>query len=248
MLPRIFSDFLFKPRTRLGVIDEGLIGSACTNELNKNRIINWFLNLRHCCIAVCLLPLLLVLIDSLFGNLGSNSVQALHIRLGDWALRFLCITLVITPIQKITHWRGMSNYRQLFGLYAFFYATLHVLGYLAADHAFVWPIIIIDVVESPYIWFGLFSYIVVLLLALTSSKMTKKMMGKAWKKLHRWIYPASVAVLFHYFWQLKGNLAEPLFYALIVFILLAFRILVWVKNRQLIRLMIPARRPPVDED
>lgn len=197
---------------------------------------------KSLCFMVSLVPLLLIIIDIIFNNLGSNPIQSLHIRLGDWSLRFLCITLAITPIQTITKWRRMSEYRQLFGLYSFFYATLHLLGYLGVDQAFVWRVIFIDIVESPYIWFGVVSYMVVFMLAVTSSKKAKRIMGKAWKKLHRLIYPASIAVIIHYFWQLKGNLLEPFLYSIIVFLLLAFRVLVWVKERKFSRLMIPKRR------
>jgi sulfoxide reductase heme-binding subunit YedZ len=195
-------------------------------------------NLRSKAIAVCLVPLLWLSIDIAFDNLGANPVQALHIRLGDWSLRFLCLTLAVTPIQIITKWRGLSDYRQILGLYAFFYGTLHVLAYLLIDHGLMWQMISIDIIESPYIWIGLLAYIIVLLLALTSSKWAKKLMGKNWKRLHRLIYIAAIAAVMHYFWQLKGNLAEPFFYSIIAFFLLGFRILVWVKNRQLNKIKI----------
>jgi sulfoxide reductase heme-binding subunit YedZ len=195
-------------------------------------------NLRSKAIAVCLLPLLWLSIDIAFDNLGANPVQALHIRLGDWSLRFLCLTLAVTPIQIITKWRGLSDYRKMLGLYAFFYGTLHVLAYLLIDHGLMWQMISIDIIESPYIWIGLLAYIIVLLLALTSSKWAKKQMGKNWKRLHRLIYIAAIAAVMHYFWQLKGNLAEPFFYSIIAFLLLGFRILVWVKNRQLNKIKI----------
>ncbi|MDD4906407.1 MAG: sulfoxide reductase heme-binding subunit YedZ [Methylobacter tundripaludum] len=185
------------------------------------------------------MPLLWLFIDIAFDNLGSNPIQALHIRLGDWSLRFLCLTLAITPIQTVTKWRGMTDYRQMLGLYAFFYATLHVLAYLLVDHALMWRMVGIDVIESPYIWFGVLAYLIIFSLALTSPKWAKKRMGKTWKKLHRFIHIAAVAAIVHYFWQLKGNLAEPLFYSIVVFLLLSFRILVWVKNRQFSRMMIP---------
>ena len=185
------------------------------------------------------MPLLWLFIDIAFDNLGSNPIQALHIRLGDWSLRFLCLTLAITPIQTVTKWRGMTDYRQMLGLYAFFYATLHVLVYLLVDHALMWRMVGIDVIESPYIWFGVLAYLIIFSLALTSPKWAKKRMGKTWKKLHRFIHIAAVAAIVHYFWQLKGNLAEPLFYSIVVFLLLSFRILVWVKNRQFSRMMIP---------
>ncbi|TAN70688.1 MAG: sulfoxide reductase heme-binding subunit YedZ [Methylobacter sp.] len=193
-------------------------------------------------IVACLIPLLGLYVDIAFDNLGANPIQALHIRLGDWSLRFLCLTLAITPIQTITKWRGMVTYRQIFGLYAFFYATLHLLAYLLVDHALMWRMVAIDIIESPYIWFGVLAYLIIFSLAITSSKWAKKRMGKAWKKLHRLIYVAAVAAVMHYFLQLKGNLAEPLFYSMIVFLLLGFRILVWVKNRQLHKMMIPTGR------
>ncbi len=196
-------------------------------------------NLRSLTLVGCLIPLLWLFIDIAFDNLGSNPIQALHIRLGDWSLRFLCLTLAITPIQTVTKWRGMTDYRQMLGLYAFFYATLHVLAYLLVDHAMIWRMVGIDIIESPYIWFGLPAYAIIFLLALTSPKWAKKRMGRTWKKLHRFIYIAAVAAIVHYFWQLKGNLAEPLFYSIVVFLLLSFRILVWVKNRQFSRMMIP---------
>lgn len=199
-------------------------------------------NLRTKCIVGCLIPLLWLSIDIAFDNLGANPIYALHVRLGDWSLRFLCLTLAITPIQTITNWRGMADYRQLFGIYAFFYATLHVLAYLVMDHALMWRMIAVDIIESPYIWFGIFAYIIVFLLALTSSKWAKKRMGKNWKRLHRFIYLASIAAIVHYFWQLKGNLAEPLFYSIMVFLLLSFRILAWAKNRRISKMMIPTGR------
>ncbi len=198
-----------------------------------------FNNLYSLTLAVCLIPMLWLLIDTAFDNLGPNPIQALHIRLGDWSLRFLWLTLAITPIQTVTKWRGMAEYRQLLGLYSFFYATLHLLAYLLVDHALVWSIIGIDIIESQYIWFGVLAYSIILSLALTSPKWAKKRMGKNWKKLHRYIYLAAGAAIIHYYWQLKGNLAEPLFYLVIISLLLGFRVLVWVKNRQLTRLMIP---------
>jgi methionine sulfoxide reductase heme-binding subunit len=190
-------------------------------------------------LVVCLIPLLWLFLDIAFGNLGSNPIQALHIRLGDWSLRFLCITLTITPIQTMTRWRGMSDYRQMLGLYAFFYATLHLLSYLVVDNNLMWSIIGTDIIESPYIWFGVVAYLIVFALAITSPKWVMKRMGKSWKKLHRLIYVSSIAAIIHYFWQLKGNLAEPLLYAIIIFFLLSFRVLEWLKNSAFNKMMIP---------
>jgi sulfoxide reductase heme-binding subunit YedZ len=196
-------------------------------------------NLRSLTIIACSIPLLWLSFDVVFDNLGANPIQALHIRLGDWSLRFLWLTLAITPIQSITEWRGMAEYRQMFGLYAFFYATLHLLVYLSVDHALVWHSIAIDIIESPYIWLGVLAYIIVFLLALTSSKRAKKRMGKTWKKLHRLIYLAAISAIIHYYWQLKGNLVEPLFYLIIIFLLLGFRVLAGLKKSRLNKMTMP---------
>jgi methionine sulfoxide reductase heme-binding subunit len=243
MLLQTLKNSLNKSFSRLSINTNGLNPLvAHLSDYDWELLFQNFLKLRNLCITASLIPLFWIVIDILFDNLGANSIQALHIRLGDWSLRFLCITLAVTPVQTITRWRGMSNYRQLFGLFAFFYATLHLLAYLCIDQALVWPIIVTDIVESTYIWFGLLAYIVIFLLAITSPDSAKKIMGKSWKKLHRFIYPASVAVIIHYFWQLKGNLLQPVFYMILVFLLLAFRAAVWYKKRKFNRLMIPKSR------
>jgi sulfoxide reductase heme-binding subunit YedZ len=122
------------------------------------------------------------------------------------------------------------------------YATLHLLAYLAIDHYFEWQTIGIDILQSSYIWYGVITYLIILALALTTPIRAKKMMGKKWKKLHRLIYLAAVTGVIHYFWQLKGNLAEPFLYSILVTVLLVFRVVVLIKNRQISRLMIPKGR------
>jgi len=201
-----------------------------------------FNQLKPGILIACWLPLLWLLLDIILDNLGGNAVQAVHIRLGDWSLRFLCVVLAITPIQTMTNWRGMSEYRRMFGLFTFIYATLHLLAYLVLDHYLVWSIIATDILESSYIWFGIAAYLIILALAVTTPKWVVKLMGKDWKKLHRFIYFAAGAAIMHYFWQLKGNLAEPLFYLSIIILLLGFRMLVSFKNRVINRLMLPRGR------
>lgn len=196
----------------------------------------------YACFGASLLPLLFLLLDAIFNNLGGNPIQALHIRLGDWSLRFLCLTLAITPIQTIIRWKGMAEYRQLFGLYAFFYASLHLLVYLAVDHGFNWSLITTDIFESPYIWLGVLAYGIVFLLGITSSKWAMKKLKKNWKKLHRFVYIAAIAAVIHYFWQLKGNLAEPLLYLILILFLLGFRVLIWLTNQKLAKMMVPKGR------
>ncbi|MBS3963753.1 MAG: ferric reductase-like transmembrane domain-containing protein [Methylomonas sp.] len=183
-------------------------------------------------ILACLAPLALLVWDILADNLDGNTVQAFHIRSGDWTLRFLWLTLAITPLQTLTQWRGMAEYRQMLGLFALLYATLHLVGYLFFDHAGQWKTIVIDIAQSPYLWFGLLAYLIILLLGLTSPKSAKKKMGKSWKKLHRLIYLAAAMSMLHYFWQLKTNLAEPLFYLAIIIVLFAFRVVMWFRAQK----------------
>jgi sulfoxide reductase heme-binding subunit YedZ len=185
--------------------------------------------------VICLIPLFWLFYDIAFNRLGSNPTEALHIRLGDWALRFLWLTLLITPLQTISHWRGMSVYRRLFGLYTFFYASLHVLDYLIIDNYLDWRIIGIDILESTYIWFGVLAYIIIFLLAITSFKYAQKLLGKNWKNLHRFIYVAAIAAMLHYFLQLKGNLAEPFLYLITIVLLLGFRVVVWYRVQKIIK-------------
>ena len=193
------------------------------------------------------LPGLYLLVLASFGGLGGNPTQAFHQFTGLWAMRILWVTLVITPIQSVTRWKGLADFRQLFGLMAFFYAGLHLYGYLAIDLGWHWSWIGRDLWETSYLWFGLFSFIILFLLAITSPKEAKRYLGKRWKKLHRWIYPAAIAAVLHYAYQLKGNLADPLGYAIILLLLFAFRVGAWFKKRQIARLMIPVG-PKVRDD
>lgn len=186
-----------------------------------NRINDWRLFF-----LLGLLPLALLLMDIQLNRLGSNPIEAVHIRLGDWTLRFLCLSLSISPLRKVTDWKWPVRDRRMIGLFTCFYACLHVLSYLVLDHALAWKLIYWDVIESPYILVGLIAFVIVLLMGITSTKAWQKRLGGKWKKLHKLIYYAAIAALIHYVWQLKGNLAEPLMYGVIITVLLGFRVIV----------------------
>jgi len=211
-------------------------------------VVAWLSQLWNFCLFLTLLPAVYLWTLIQLDALGPNPVEAFHLFTGIWALRFLCLTLLITPLQVVTSWRGVAPFRQLLGLTSFFYAALHVWGYLSIDHALIWPTIGQDLIETPYLWPGLVAIFILLLLALSSPKQGKKLLGKNWKKLHRWIYVAAVASILHYVMQLKGNLADPLFYGLILSLLFASRIIIWIRNRQVARLMIPRPRRLGDDD
>lgn len=237
-----FQSVLRKKQARIDPLDFGI-----SSPLMGSMII-WLSNLWNFCLFLSLLPGLYLWALIQLDGLGPNPVESFHLFTGIWALRFLCLTLLITPLQVVTSWRGVAPFRQLLGLTSFFYAALHVYGYLSIDHALIWSTIGLDLVETPYLWPGVLAVFILLLLALSSPKQGKKLLGKNWKKLHRWIYVAAVASVLHYVMQLKGNLADPLFYGLIIALLFASRIIIWIRNRQVTRLMIPRPRRLGDDD
>jgi methionine sulfoxide reductase heme-binding subunit len=177
-----------------------------------------------------LLPFCGLVLKIALDNLGANPVQAVHYYLGLWSIRFLCLSLAVSPLRKITSWKWPLTYRRMIGLFTFFYTSLHVFSYLVLDHALVWQNIAQDMLESPYIFMGLCAYMIILPMAITSTKAWQKRLGSNWKKLHRFVYLAGVTAVIHYFWQLKGNLAEPLLYSLIVALLLGFRVVMRYKK------------------
>lgn len=237
-----FQSVLRKKQAKIDPLDYGINSPMLTS------VIVWLSDAWNFCLFLCLLPGLYLWTLVQFEALGPNPVEAFHLFTGIWALRFLCLTLLITPLQVVTSWRGVAPFRQLLGLTSFFYAALHVYGYLSIDHALIWSTITRDIVETPYLWPGLLAIFILFLLALSSPKQGKKLLGKKWKKLHRWIYVAAVASILHYVMQLKGNLADPLFYGLIIGLLFASRIIIWVRNHQVTRLMIPRPRRLGDDD
>ena len=180
--------------------------------------------------TVCLLPLTFLVIDTFYDRLGANPIEMLHHRLGDWALRFLCIGLALTPLKKITGQSWPNRFRRMIGLFAFFYASLHMLVFIGLDLSFSWVLFVDEVPQSPYILMGLLTYMLMLPLALTSTKNWQKRLRKSWKKLHRLVYLAAVSAVIHYFWLVKEDYRDPLFYALLVMLLLAFRVAAWVKK------------------
>ena len=181
---------------------------------------------------LCLTPFLLLLNDTLKNQLGANPIETLHFRLGDWALRFICITLTLRPVKIITGQNGPLRYRRMMGLFVFFYASLHLLVYVVLDQSLSWEQIRDEIPKSPYILVGLFAYILLLPLALTSTKKMQRRLGKSWRKLHRLIYVIAVLAVIHYFWLVKLDYREPTIYALVVFLLLGIRIVDEVRKRR----------------
>jgi len=177
--------------------------------------------------ALCLLPLALLALET-FGvgglSLGANPVEELIHRLGKWGLKFLLITLAVTPLRRLTGWNWLIRFRRMLGLFAFFYVLMHFLAYAGIDQRFDLALILEDIVERPYITVGMTALLLLLPLALTSTKGMMRRLGKRWQKLHRLIYVIGILGVWHFYWQVKLDTLEPLTYAGILTALLAFRV------------------------
>jgi sulfoxide reductase heme-binding subunit YedZ len=178
--------------------------------------------------ALCLAPLALLGLET-FGvgglGLGANPVEELIHRLGKWGLKFLLITLAVTPLRKLTGWNWLIRFRRMLGLFAFFYVSLHFLAYAGLDQRFDWAAIVEDVVERPYITIGVLALLLLLPLAATSTKGMMRRLGSRWQRLHRLVYVIAVLAVWHFYWQVKLDTLEALIYAGILAALLGFRLL-----------------------
>jgi sulfoxide reductase heme-binding subunit YedZ len=157
-------------------------------------------------------------------TLGANPLEAVIRDLGDWALRILLLTLSISPLRRITGWGKLLRLRRMIGLYAYFYALLHLFGYLWFEQFFDWTEIWIDIVERPFITIGMLSILLLTPLAITSTKGMIRRMGKNWKRLHLLVYPIAIFSVIHFFWMVKLDISEPIIYAIVLTVLLGERL------------------------
>jgi sulfoxide reductase heme-binding subunit YedZ len=184
-----------------------------------------------------LVPFLLLVNAALNDQLGANPIETLHFGFGDWALRFLCIGLALTPVKLITKQSWPTRFRRMMGLFAFFYATLHLLVFIVLDLSLSWEAFKDEVPKSPYVLMGLLTYFLLVPLAVTSTKLMQKRLGRYWLKLQRLVYVANITALIHYFWLVKADYTEPLLYAGVISVLLAIRVVVYCrKNTKLFSL------------
>jgi len=144
------------------------------------------------------------------GDLGPNPVEALLHWAGRWALILLLVGLSITPVRRLTRWNQIIKVRRLVGLFAFFYAGLHLLIYLGLDQGFAWSFIIEDVLERPFITSGMVAFLLLVPLAVTSTKGWIRRLGKRWQRLHRLVYVAAGLGVLHYYWKVKLDTFWPL--------------------------------------
>jgi sulfoxide reductase heme-binding subunit YedZ len=177
---------------------------------------------------LCLWPLFSLTWDIYFDQLGANPVENIERRLGLWALRFICLTLCMTPLVMLLKQPVWASYRRMLGLYSFFYACLHLLSYVWIDYMFDWSDIWHDLTKHRYVYVGFSAWLLMLPLALTSNQWSLARLRQRWKPLHRLVYLIACLAVLHFIWLVKKDISEPLIYALLVLILLGLR-MPWVK-------------------
>jgi methionine sulfoxide reductase heme-binding subunit len=188
-------------------------------------------------------PFAWLVFRGLTDRLSVNPIEDITLTTGIWALRFLLASLAITPIRRVTGWNQVIQYRRMLGLFAFFYASVHLLTYLVLDQGLAFEFILPDVVKRPYITAGMMAFLLMLPLALTSTKGWIRRLGRKWQTLHRLVYVSGIAACFHFLWKVKVAVGEPVYYAVILTILLAFRAIYPVLPARWPRLLPVDRKP-----
>ena len=173
-----------------------------------------------------LVPVALLVRGALTGTLGVNPAETIQLQTGRWALKFLFISLAVTPIRRLTGWNVVIQFRRMLGLFAFFYATLHFASYFAFDLNFAIDTMVTDVLKRPFIALGFTAFLLLIPLAVTSTRGWIRRLGKKWTQLHRLVYVAATLATIHFAWKVKVFTGDPVRYAAVLVVLLGFRV-VW---------------------
>src|SRR5689334_19834254 len=150
-----------------------------------------------------LIPVAWLVYGTFTNNLGANPAETIQLTTGRWALQFLLITLAVTPLRRLTGWNVVIQYRRMLGLFAFFYACLHFTSYIVLDKYLDWHSMIADVWKRPFITAGFTAFLLMLPLALTSTKGWIRRLGRRWQKLHRLVYASAICAAIHFIWKVK---------------------------------------------
>jgi methionine sulfoxide reductase heme-binding subunit len=194
----------------------------------------------------CLLPLGRLAWKGFHSALGANPIQVITWSTGTWTLVFLLITLSITPVRKLTRQYWLIQTRRMLGLFAFFYGCLHFTTYIWLDQFFDLHSVAKDVVKRPFITIGFTAFVLMIPLALTSTKDSIRRLGKRWVAIHRLIYATAIAGIIHYIWLVKKDIRKPVVYAVIVGILLLYRIVAWAIQRRSSQSQAPRSAAPLE--
>jgi len=211
-------------------------GPVLLRLLPESSILNSILTSKWTKVAVfllCVAPVGVLAWRALHGNLTANPIEFITHATGDWTLRFLIITLAVTPLRKILRLPQLIRFRRMLGLFAFFYGFLHFCIWIGVDKFFDWHDMMKDVAKRPFITVGFAGFVLMIPLAITSTAgWIRRLGGRRWQWLHRAIYLSAIAGVIHYYWQVKSDVRKPLQYAFLVGILLAWRLGAWILGRR----------------
>ena len=181
--------------------------------------------LRPIVFAASLWPVVSLALGALQGTLGANPIEAITRSTGVWTLRFMLLTLAVTPLRMVSGWNDVIRVRRMLGLFAFFYGSLHLVTYLWLDQFFDWAAIVKDVAKRPFITAGFSAYVLLVPLALTSTAaMIRRLGGRSWRRLHRLAYVAAAIGIVHYWWLVKLDTRPPRNYGILLAVLLLVRL------------------------
>ena len=204
-----------------------MIGAAALNRVLNSK---WT---KLAVFLVCLVPLANLVWRAVHGDLTANPIEFITHRTGDWTLRFVVLTLAITPLRKIPHMGPLIRFRRMLGLFAFFYGCLHFGTWIGLDKFFDWAEMWKDVQKRRFITVGFTGFVLLIPLAITSTAgWIRRLGGRRWQLLHRAIYLTAIAGVIHYYWLVKSDVRKPLQYASLVGILLAWRLGAWLVVRR----------------
>jgi sulfoxide reductase heme-binding subunit YedZ len=173
---------------------------------------------------LCLAPLAVMLFDALTGRLAAEPIKDLTHRTGTWGITLITATLAVTPLRRATGWNRLQSYRRMLGLFAFTYLALHFLVYLVLDQFFDWHTIAKDIVKRPYITVGFTGLMLMVPLAVTSTRGWVRRLGKRWVSLHALLYVTALAGIVHFTWSQKKDITRPTRYAAVLVVLLGARL------------------------
>jgi sulfoxide reductase heme-binding subunit YedZ len=182
----------------------------------------------------CLLPAVLVIGNAfeITGKLSANPIEDILDRFGNWAIRFIMITLAVTPVRRVTGWNWLIRFRRMLGLFTFFYVLMHFLTWLVLDQGLLLSAILEDIIERPFITLGFTALLLLTALALTSTSGMRRRLGRRWDRLHFSVYAIGILGVWHYWWQVKKDTSDAKIYAAILAILLTYRLWHYWRRRR----------------
>ena len=191
--------------------------------MNRTQLTAWLI--RPAVFIAALVPMVLLLWDTFTGNLSANPIEDITHRTGLWGLTLLLATLAVTPLVRITRWSQLMKLRRMLGLFAFFYLASHFAVYVGLDQLFSVGDIVEDVAKRPYVTVGFTGFVLLVPLAMTSTKkMVKRLGGRRWVRLHRLVYISAACGVLHFLWLVKIDRRIPIIYASVLVLLLMLRL------------------------